>query len=166
MLFSEKMTKEYLLKNKTRFYWTGALMLLTGFIALWMPLVASFAIEMLVGWILVVAGCAQAYGAYKAFKDKTKPLAGVLTLLILLSAYFLVDGVTKIIQYWNIRHIDGAIWTLVSGILALVLAWLMWQNMVTGIAMIGVVLGVDFIFGGMSLIFLGRGCSQAAEKQE
>ena len=63
---------------------------------------------------------------------------------------------TKIIQYWNIRHIDGAIWTLVSGILALVLAWLMWQNMVTGIAMIGVVLGVDFIFGGMSLIFLGR----------
>ena len=95
----------------------------------------------------------------------TKPLAGVLTLSILLSAYFLVDGVTKIIQYWNIRHIDGAIWTLVSGILALVLAWLMWQNMVTGIAMIGVVLGVDFIFGGMSMIFLGKGCSQAAEKQ-
>ena len=139
MLISENLTKEDLLKNKTRFYWTGALMLFTGFIALWMPLMASFAIELLLGWLLVVAGCAQAYGAYKAFKDKTggwwevfsslcafvagflfitKPLAGVLTLSILLSAYFLVDGVTKIIQYWNIRHIDGAIWTLVSGILA------------------------------------------------
>lgn len=186
MLISEKMTKDDLLKNKTRFYWTGALMLFTGFIALWMPLAASFAIEMLVGWLLVVAGCAQVYGAYKAFKDKTggwwevfsslcafvagflfitKPLAGVLTLSILLSAYFLVDGVTKIIQYWNIRHIDGAVWTLVSGVLSLVLAWLMWQNMVTGIAMIGVVLGVDFIFGGMSMIFLGKGCSAAADKQ-
>ena len=186
MFISEKMTKDDLLKNKTRFYWTGALMLFTGCIALWMPLAASFAIEMLVGWLLVVAGGAQAYGAYKAFKDETggwwelfsslcafvagflfitKPLAGVLTLSILLSAYFLVDGVTKIIQYWNIRHIDGAIWTLASGGLSILLAWLMWQNMVTGIAMIGVVLGVDFIFGGMSMIFLGKGCSAAAGKQ-
>ena len=71
MLISENLTKEDILKNKTRFYWTGALMLFTGFIALWMPLMASFAIELLLGWLLVVAGCAQTYGAYKAFKDKT-----------------------------------------------------------------------------------------------
>ena len=60
MLISENLTKEDLLKNKTRFYWTGALMLFTGFIALWMPLMASFAIELLLGWLLGVAGCAQA----------------------------------------------------------------------------------------------------------
>ncbi|MEG1604310.1 MAG: DUF308 domain-containing protein [Cloacibacillus sp.] len=187
MLISEKITKEDLIKNKTRFYWTGALMLITGFIALWMPLAASFAIEMVVGWLLIIAGGSQAYGAYKGFKDKTggwwevfssicsfvagflfiaRPLAGVLTLSILLSAYFLVDGVTKIVQYWSIRHMDGAVWTLVSGILSLVLAWMMWQNMVTGMAMIGVVLGVDFIFSGMSLIFLGRGCEAAAKAEK
>lgn len=186
MLIAEKLTKQDLLKSKTRLYWTGALMLITGFLALWMPLVASFAIEMTVGWLLIIAGGAQLYGAYKGFSDKTggwwnlfsaicsfiagylfiaKPLAGVLTLSILLSAYFLVDGVTKIVEYWSIRKISGAIWTLVSGILSLVLAWMMWQNMVTGIAMIGVVLGVDFIFGGMSLIFLGRGCAQMAEAE-
>lgn len=180
-------SKEDLEKSKTRFYWTGALMLITGFIALWAPMVASFAIEMVVGWLLIIAGGAQAYGAYKGFKSKTggwwevfssvcsfvagflfiaRPLAGVLTLSILLSAYFLVDGVTKIVQYWNIRHMKGAIWTLVSGILSLVLAWMMWQNLITGMAMVGVVLGVDFIFGGTSLIFLGRGCSEAAKESK
>ncbi|MDO5115536.1 MAG: DUF308 domain-containing protein [Synergistaceae bacterium] len=182
-----KLSKEELTKNKTRLYWTGALMLITGFIALWMPMVASFAIEMVVGWLLVIAGGSQAYGAYKAFKDKTggwwevfssvvsfiagflfitRPLAGVFTLSIMLSAYFLVDGVTKIVQYWSIRHIDGAIWTLVSGILSVVLAWMMWSNMVTGLAMVGVVLGVDFIFGGVSMILLGRGCAEMAAKEK
>lgn len=186
MLISEKLNKEDLIKSKTRLYWTGALMLITGFIALWMPLAASFAIEMVVGWLFIIAAGAQGYGAYQAFKDKTggwwevfsaicslvagvlfiaRPLAGVLSLSILLSAYFLVDGVTKIVNYWSIRHMDGAVWTLISGILSLVLAWMMWQNMVTGIAMIGVVLGVDFIFSGMSLIFLGRGCAEAAKAE-
>ena len=184
MLFFKNLNKDELLKSKSRLYWTGGLMLVVGILALCMPLAASFAIELLVGWLLIFAAIAQGYGAYKGFRDGTggwwdliaaicaliagilfitKPLAGVLTLSLLLSAYFLVEGVLEIVRFWDFRNMKGALWILISGIISLVLAWMMWSNMAAGMMMIGIVLGVDFIFSGMSLIFLGRGCAQAAE---
>ena len=53
---------------------------------------------------------------------------------------------------------------MLSGILGIILAFMMWQNVFTGAAVIGIILGINLIFSGMSLIMLGRGCSDMSKK--
>lgn len=184
MLFIGRCSKEDFAKNKRRFYIVGAIMLVLGFISLSMPLLASFAVETMIGCLLLAVGLGSAFGAFGAVRSGdspwqqafmalisfaagivflTHPLAGVMTLSMLLSAYFLIDGVTKIVEYFRIREIYGSLWILLSGALGVILAFMMWNNILTGAAMIGVVLGADLVFSGVSLILLGRGCSKMSQ---
>lgn len=187
MLFAGNLSKEDFAKNKRRFYWVGGIMLLIGFISLSMPMLASIAVETMLGFFLLAVGLCNAFGAFTALRSGdspwqqafmavismaagiiflTHPLAGVITLSMLLAAYFLVDGITKIVEYFRIREIGGSLWILLSGALGVILAFMMWQNFITGASMIGIILGVNLIFSGMSLILLGRGCSEFQKKCE
>ncbi len=60
MLFTGKFSKEDLKKNK-RFYFIGGLMLLLGLISLSMPLLASFAVETIVGLLLIAVAFSQGW---------------------------------------------------------------------------------------------------------
>ena len=175
MLFTGNFSKDDLAKSKKRFYWVGGIMLVIGFLSLSMPMLASFAIETLLGFFLLAIGFGNAFGAWQqAFMAVISiaagivflahPLAGVMTLSILLAAYFLVDGITKIIEYFRVKAIGGSLWILLSGVLGVVLAFMMWKNFFTGAAVIGIILGIDLIFSGMGLILLGRGCSDMSKK--
>ncbi len=61
MLFTGKFSKEDLKKNKKRFYFIGGLMLLLGLISLSMPLLASFAVETIVGLLLIAVAFSQGW---------------------------------------------------------------------------------------------------------
>ena len=103
------MFKEDFVKSKRRFYVVGAIMLALGFVSLSMPLLASFAVETMIGCLLLAVGLGSAFGAFSAMRSGdspwqqafmavisvaagvvflTHPLAGVMTLSMLLSAYF------------------------------------------------------------------------------
>ena len=185
MFFSNGFSKEVLLKSKKRLYTIGAIMLFIGFLSLSMPLLASFAIETMVGGLLLGVGLCQAFGALRGFSDGAKPwqqifmavisfaagviflfnpLAGVMTLSMILSAYFAVDGAAKVFEYFRLRTIGGSLWMLISGLLSILLAVMMWKNFFTGASMIGIILGINLTFSGISLILLGRGCSEECKK--
>ncbi len=184
MFFTGNFSKDNLTKSKKRFYLVGGLMLLLGFLSLSMPLMASFAIETLIGGLLMAVGICQAVSALRGFGDGDKPwqstfmavisfaagliflihpLAGVMTISVLLAVYFMVDGITKVIEYLRLREINGSVWILISGILGIILALMMWKNFFTGAAIIGIILGINLTFSGISLIILGRGCSKASK---
>lgn len=186
MIFTGNFDPENLKKSKKRFYTAGAIMTFIGFISLIMPLLASFAIETLVGFLLLSVGFGNAISAYRAFKEKEtpwqeifmalisfaaafifllNPLAGIMTLSFLLSLYFLIDGVVKLVEYFRLRALGGSLWVLISGLLGILLAFMMWKNFFTGAVLIGTILGIDLIFGGISLIMLGRGCSEAEKRR-
>ena len=174
-------------KARKRFYWTGGIMLVIGFISLSVPMLASFAVETFCGLMLMAVAFANGAAAFSAVRTGGSPwqsafmavisfaaaliflihpLAGMLTLSFLLSAYFFIDGVTRVIEFFRVRSIGGSVWILASGTLGIMLAVMMWKNYFTGISMIGIVLGIDLIFCGMSLLVLGRGCSEAAKKDK
>ena len=174
--------EEELNRKKHRFYLAGAVMLAIGIASIAMPLAASFAIETALGLLLLCVGLCNAVGAFAGFKGGEKPIqetvmavisfmagaifilrptAGVMTIGYLLAAYFLADGVVRIIGYFNVMKIGGSVWMLVSGILGIILSVMMWKNVFTGAAMIGIILGLDLILGGTALIFLGRGCAKS-----
>lgn len=185
MFFGCDFSEEALKKSKKRLYMTGSIMLAIGIISLLMPMLASFAVETLTGMLLLSVGLCSAYAAYSAFKIKDNPwqeifmsvisfaagfifiahpLAGIMTLSFLLSIWFLLDGIVKVYEYFRMRSIGGSLWVLVSGILGVILAFMMWNNIFTGAAMVGVILGINLTFGGLSLIMLGRGCSSMLKR--
>ena len=63
MLFMGKCSKEDFVKSKRRFYVVGAIMLALGFVSLSMPLLASFAVETMIGCLLLAVGLGSAFGA-------------------------------------------------------------------------------------------------------
>ena len=90
------------------------------------------------------------------------PMAAVMTPTIILATYLMADGITKIIEYFRVREIEGSVWILISGYLGIILSVMMWKNLFTRAAVIGIILGINLVFSGISLILLGRGCSKAS----
>ena len=181
MFFMCELNEDNIKKSRKRFYLIGGLMTLLGIIALAMPLLVSFAIETLIGIILMVTALSQAIASYRGFADGdkpwqevimtiiafvagfiflAKPMAGALTIAFLLSFYFFLEGIFKLLEYFALRKIYGSIWMLFSGIIALFLAFAMWNNLITAASMIGIVFGVNLLFGGISFLLIGYGCSK------
>jgi uncharacterized membrane protein HdeD (DUF308 family) len=82
------------------------------------------------------------------------PELNAITLTLLLAFFFAISGIFKIIFALAYR-VPHRGWIIVSGILSLVLAFLIWQQWpVSGLWTIGLFVGIDAIFTGWSWIVL------------
>ena len=84
-----------------------------------------------------------------------KPLAGLGTLTYVLTAYFIADGVLIIVLALSHRsELSGRWeWMLINGLVDLVLAAFIITGMPGSIVwVLGVLVGIDLLFGGTSLI--------------
>ncbi|NCC96153.1 MAG: HdeD family acid-resistance protein [Synergistales bacterium] len=154
----------------------GVCLALLGGIAVSMPLVASLAIESVIGWLMVVAGSVMAISGYRerrhgrgGFGDLlgsaltlitgiillVKPMSGVITLTMILSLYFAAEGIFKVIVAVKLRGLDGWLWLLFSGLLALLLAGLIWHNLFAAAWGVGLLVGINLLFTGSTLVALG-----------
>jgi uncharacterized membrane protein HdeD (DUF308 family) len=153
-----------------------------GVAAIAFPWVASVAVELLIGWILVISGALGLVYAFRASRRAglffsllgallslgvgvvllAYPLSGVLTVTLLIALLFATGGVFRILLALQLRPLDHWGWMLVSGILALILAGLIltqWPEAATWV--IGVLLGIDLIFAGWTSIFLSLSARRA-----
>lgn len=176
MILLGNISKEEL---ESRKYWVigvGVCIFLMGFAAVSMPFMASVAIETLIGWLIMTVGIAQAINGYRASKNGEraffkfiwaligiatgailllKPLDGVITLTMLLSVYFVMEGFCKVVMAVQLRPLSGWGWMLVSGLMALVLSGLIWSNFFAAAWAIGLVVGINLLFTGSSFVVLG-----------
>src|SRR5271166_1970409 len=83
-----------------------------------------------------------------------QPLAGVLTLTMVLIAIFIVEGIAGIVVAIEFRqHLRSWGWVLFSGLIDLLLAWLIWQGWPSsGSWAIGLLVGINMLFFGLSLV--------------
>lgn len=156
-------------------FFEGLILALLGVFALINPLVMSLSIEILLGSLLLVAGVVQGIRALKNIGDwnsvplligaafaliaglilLTYPLTGVLTLTLILTAYFLIDGVSKMVTGWQYRAFKGWGWLFFSGLISVILALLIINGLPsTAVWVIGIYLGIYLLFLGSSLIGL------------
>ncbi|HLY54480.1 MAG TPA: HdeD family acid-resistance protein [Stellaceae bacterium] len=162
----------------------GLLMVVLGMLAIGLPDVASLAITLLLGWLFLVGGilrvvsvlasrrrpgfmwsllspvCAAVLGFLLVFD----PIGGVLTVTLLLGAYFVVDGVVKIMLAFELRqHLESWGWTLFSGVVDLLLAFLIWSGWPGSAAWaIGLLVGVNMCLVGLSLTMLALAARRPA----
>jgi uncharacterized membrane protein HdeD (DUF308 family) len=83
------------------------------------------------------------------------PLFGLTFLTLLLVIFFIVEGFWKIIASFSYRPATGWWGILASGIVTLVLGVLIWRQWpVSGLWAVGVLVGVDLLMTGISLVTL------------
>jgi len=154
----------------------GIVMIVLGLIAVLLPNIATLAVELLVGslfltgglirlftlsrsrtapgfwWSVAIAALATLLGATLLLQ----PAQGAITLTMVLVAFFVVEGIVSIVVAFQIhRPMRNWVWTLVSGIVDLALAYFIWRGWPGSAAWaIGLLVGINMFFLGMSLTMM------------
>ena len=163
----------------------GILLAVLGLAAMIAPLIASLAFTIFLGWMFLISGVAglamtfwarQMPGFWWSLISAvlaigaglillTKPAQGVLTLTIVIGAYFLAEGVATIMYALEHRRELSERWTwmLFSGVLDILIS----AMIITGLPgsaewAIGLLVGINLLFGGASLIGVALAARKAA----
>jgi uncharacterized membrane protein HdeD (DUF308 family) len=152
----------------------GIVMMVLGLLAIAEPEVASLAVTIFIGWLFLIAGIFRTvsllqHRAVPGFGWALatavlavvlglvlliRPMAGVLTLTIALVAFFILEGISAILlAVEHRRHLPSWGWVLFSGLIDLVLAFLIWDGWPSSADWaIGLLVGINMVFVGLSLI--------------
>ncbi|MFO8024642.1 HdeD family acid-resistance protein [Thiohalophilus sp.] len=162
-------------KHRGWFIFLGGVMVLLGIAALLFPFAATLAGELALGVILLVAGIIGTVHALQVRPWKgfwlslltalltviiggllvAFPMHGIMTVTLLITAMFLVSGVFRTILAFQLKPYDAWGWILASGILALILGILVITQLPeAAFWLIGILVGVDFLFAGWAMISL------------
>ncbi len=153
----------------------AVLMVIGGAVAILFPVFASAAFVWFLGWILIGSGIVQGLSLFGARNHPSFWLSlipavlgivvgflllrdvgqGMVVISILLIVFFMVEGISKVVFALAIRPLANWFWVLASGVLAVVLAVILWSSMpVTAMWLIGLLLGINLITEGMALAAL------------
>ncbi len=157
------------------FLFEGILLVVLGLAAIIVPPLASLAVTIFLGWMFLVSGVAglaltfwarQMPGFWWSLISAAlavaaglillaRPVQGVLTLTIVVGAYFLAEGVTSIMYALEHRkELSGRwSWLLVAGLMDLLIAFCIVAGL-PGSAewALGLLVGINMLFGGATLI--------------
>jgi uncharacterized membrane protein HdeD (DUF308 family) len=152
----------------------SVLMVLGGVLALLYPLFSAGALTILIGWLLIISGIIQGISLISARSVPhfwlqlisvglavvvgllfvRNPGIGLLPLTLLLTVYFMIEGLSKVIFALTIRPFPHWGWVLASGIIGILVSIYLLSSPVTAVWLLGLLLGVVLISEGASLGYL------------
>ena len=157
------------------FLFEGILLAILGLAAMIVPPLASLAVTIFLGWMFLVTGIAglvisfwarampgywwslisAALAVLAGLVLLARPMQGVLTLTIVVGAYFLAEGVATIMYALEHRRelSERWSWMLFAGLLDILIAFMIISGL-PGSAewAVGLLVGINLLFGGASLI--------------
>jgi uncharacterized membrane protein HdeD (DUF308 family) len=163
----------------------GIILVLLGLAAILVPLVATLALTIIIGWIFLVSGimglittfwARQAPGFWWALISAIIgiaagivlllwPVSGSVSLTLVLIAFFVIEGIASIMYAIEHRNqLTGRwVWMLVSGIVDLILAGIIFAGLPgTALWALGLLVGINMVFGGVALIGMALAARQPA----
>jgi uncharacterized membrane protein HdeD (DUF308 family) len=167
------------------FLFEGILLAVLGLAAMIVPPLASLAVTIFLGWMFLVTGVAGLVMTYWARAMPgfwwslisaalavlaggillARPMQGVLTLTIVVGAYFIAEGVASIMYALeHRRELSGRwSWMLIAGLMDLLIAFFIIAGL-PGSAewAIGLLVGINLLFGGATLIGMALAARNAA----
>jgi len=163
----------------------GIALVILGFLAVGAPLVTGIAVAITVGAFVVITGVVEVALSLKARSWGkgivgvslgilsivcgalmiAHPLMGLGFLTLLVAAYFFVHGVFEVIEAMQLRPAPGWGWSLVSGILTVLLGVMIWRQWpISGAWAIGILVGIHVLMSGWAAIMLGAAARGAASE--
>ena len=154
----------------------GIVLVVLGVLAIALPAIATLAVGIFIGWLLVIGGVVQLAHAFGERRWRgfllhflggllylvvgglilTDPFRGALALTILLAAFLVVEGIFQVLLALRIRPFRNWGWVLASGLITLLLGILIfagWPS--TALWVIGLLVGIHLLTSGIALIMLG-----------
>lgn len=161
--------------HRTLYLVEGIIFIILGLIAIAVPQIFTLGVELFIGWLLIIGGIVQLVRSFRSRHTRgfwapligsivsivvgvlllLYPVIGVLSLTLLLGIFFLLEGIMTIIWAFMIRPVQYWGMLLFSGIVSLILAGIIffgWPS--TAVWVIGLLVGINMLFFGISLLFL------------
>jgi uncharacterized membrane protein HdeD (DUF308 family) len=171
------------------FLMEGILLLVLGVAAIFVPPVATIAVEIVIGWVLLLSGI---FGLISTFRMRHAPgfwwslfsavlgvvagivllrwpLSGAVSLTLILTIFLVLEGIASIMLALQHRHGFSARWglMLVSGLVDLILAGLIFMGLPdTAAWAIGLLVGINLVFGGTALISMALQARSAGQARD
>ena len=161
------------------------MLLVLGVLAATLPAAAGLAGALVFGWLLILSGLIglvsyfgardHAHGVWASLSAIVavvvggliiwRPLAGAITLAILLAAYLAIDAVALVGMGLDQRHRQHRGWVLlvVSGAIDAVLAIaILAMGPLSDVLLLGFLIAIDLVVAGVALLALGFAARRAA----
>ncbi len=172
---------DWVRNHRTLLLIEGILFILMGGVAIILPVVSTLSLEMFIGFLLIFSGAVQLFRAFKLHRAPPfvisllmgligvvcgilmllYPVAGVMSLTILLTIFFLLDGIMKIVLGFQSRPTHYWGWLVFNGLLSLIIAYIIWHSWPSSAFwVLGLLFGINMIFFGVSLISLSAGVAR------
>ena len=153
----------------------GTVLFVLGLAAVMVPMVATVAVAIIVGWLILVSGivglattfymrrapgfwwslCSALIGTAAGIVLLLWPLNGALSLTLILTVFLAFEGIVSIMYALDHRRELSGRWgmMLLSGIVDLILAGFIFSGLPgTAAWAIGLLVGINLVFGGSALI--------------
>lgn len=169
----QQQMQAYLQTHWRLFLAEGIFFIILGLFAIVVPQFFTTAIVVFLGWILLFGGIVHISRAF-VFQNMpgfgwwlfmgvlqviigllfiTKPVAGALTLTMLMTMFFALEGVAKISLALMMRPLANWGFILFSGVTALIFALIVWFSWSESAHwLLGLFLGINMVFLGWSLV--------------
>jgi uncharacterized membrane protein HdeD (DUF308 family) len=157
------------------FLFEGIVLVLLGFAAIVVPVVATLAFTLVIGWLFLISGgvglvttfwMRNAPGFWWALLSAVIalaagvililwPISGVLSLTLVLIAFFAVEGIATLMYAFEHKaQLSGRWgWMLASGVVDLILAGIIFAGLPgTAAWALGLLVGINMLFGGTAMI--------------
>ncbi|HEY1309737.1 MAG TPA: HdeD family acid-resistance protein [Pseudolabrys sp.] len=163
----------------------GVVLVVLGATAIVIPVLATLAATIIFGWLFFVSGVMglvstfwmrQAPGFWWALISAVlgimvgalllaRPVSGALSITLVLVAFFIIEGIVSIMfALDHKRELSGRWgWMLMSGIIDLVLGAMIFAGLPSTAAWaIGLLVGINMVFGGTALVAMAVHARDAA----
>ena len=154
----------------------AVLLMLFGFLAIALPFATSWGVIVIVAWLIVFSGATQFIHAFQSkgvghtvwkltvavlylivgLYFVMHPLLGVAAFTLALAVFFVVEGITDLVTYFQNRGAAGSGWILFDGIVTLLLGVMVWRQWPSSsLWVIGTLVGISMVFTGMTRLMIG-----------
>lgn len=153
----------------------GIILVVLGLLAIIIPPIATIAVTIFLGWLFLISGIVglvttfwarHAPGFWWSLLSAVLaiaagivllgwPIPGAVSLTLLLIAFFIIEGVLSILYaFEHKKELSGRWgWMLISGIIDLILAAIIWGGLPgTAAWALGLLVGINMLFGGSAMI--------------
>jgi uncharacterized membrane protein HdeD (DUF308 family) len=172
--------------SRPSIFWP-VIMILVGLVALWLPAASSIGVARLLGWLMVFDGVFQLIHSFRSkgvghvgwrvlvsilylavgIYFLVHPFLAVAVVTLALAVFFLVEGVIDVFSYFTTHRGGASFWILVNGIVAIVLAAMIWRHWPTGsLWVLGVLVGIGMLMTGVSRLMIALAVRSAVKQMD
>ncbi len=160
----------------------GVLLIVFGVVAVGSPFLAAVAVNLVIAWLIVLAGVVHLILAFRAHAAGgmiwkflvglayvcvgayaiVHPVLGVASLTLLLASLFLIEGILDIVLFFKMPQ--RSTWVLVDGIITLLLGLMIYaQWPSSSVWAIGTLVGISMIFSGVARVMMSWAVHKATD---